>query len=152
MLYSETQISQFKQAIMANDDSTATNKLLAVDLGLKRTGLAISDGLWIAAKPLAIIKANNWRQMLKSIHQYYTQHHCGGIVMGMPYHMNDSDSEQSRWNEKSAQRLQQIYHIPHIILWDERKTSRIAALHSKKKDDSLAATILLNEVLQASTY
>ena len=75
MIYTEEQYQLFKA-------NTFNKKLLAIDLGLKRTGLAICDSLWIASKPLTIIKANNWREMLKKINSHYLEQNCFGIGDG----------------------------------------------------------------------
>lgn len=133
-------------------------RILAIDLGKKRAGLAISDPLGITAQGLPTLQRQNNRQDLEDLADLVSGHGVQLIVMGNPLHMSGNDSRQAAYTREFADRLAQRTGLP-IVFWDERYTTVIAervlresgiGLDKRKKAvDQLAAVILLESYLDA---
>ena len=134
-----------------------TGRLLAIDYGKKRVGLAVSDALQMTANALEtkIIDGGRTR-LFEELERLCVQQKIVGIVVGKPLHMDGSEGEMVELVRKFADELHAKTGIP-IRLWDERLTSLQArnALHSYGKKpsrhksvvDKLAAAFLLQSFL-----
>lgn len=131
-------------------------RILAIDLGKKRTGLAVTDPLKIIASPLDYVSTNELTTYLKS---YLQKEHVEAIVVGMPSRHDNSDSEMTVPAKNLAKKLTTLFPEVDIFTHDERFTSKMA-LHSmlesgmKKKDrrvkgnvDKISAAIILQSFL-----
>ncbi len=133
-------------------------RILAVDFGTRRIGLAVSDPLGMFAVPLKTIPNN--RNTLRSIEEIVEEYHVSRIVVGLPVHLDGSDSEFTRVVRLFVQRLQQVTNVE-IVEWDERFTSKMAEQtlidlgvgkkkrRQKYRVDMLAAVHLLQSYLQS---
>ena len=135
----------------------AAKRVLAIDYGRKRIGLALSDELGLTAQPLAILVRTNRREDLRRLRQICREHRVAEIVVGCPLHMTGETSSAAVEAERFAARLRKELGIP-VNLQDERLTSWEAAQMaarlrpaSRRKDaplDDIAAAILLGEYLE----
>lgn len=138
---------------------TQTNNLtlLGFDFGTKQIGVAVGQTLTNTAKPLGLVNAKdgipNWQQLQAIIQQWQPD----GFVVGIPYNMDDSESEMSLRAKKFANRLHGRYGKPSYHQ-DERLSTREAKqrlsqdpeYESWKKFplDSVAAALILQDWLQ----
>jgi putative Holliday junction resolvase len=133
-------------------------RILAIDLGTKRTGLAVTDPLKILANPLETIETSQLMAYLKS---YCTKEEVETLVLGLPTRLNGQDNEMTPRVMKLKEELEKAFPDLKIALVDERFTSKIAmqsmiAMGSKKKDrkekagnlDKVSAAIILQSYLE----
>jgi len=133
-------------------------RLLALDLGRKRIGLALSDALAITAQGLPTLTRTNIRADIGTIHRLATEHAAGAILLGLPRTLRGEEGRQSAWVRDFGERIRKRTHVP-VVYWDERFTSVEAErvlrqeggdrLSHKGKVDRLAAVILLQSYLDA---
>ena len=135
-------------------------RVLALDVGKKRIGLAVSDDLGITAQGLKTLERTRIRDDLDALREVAREWNIGSLLVGKPLHMSGQESRQSEYTKEFAERLQQHLRIP-LIYWDERLTSAEAermlrqagaSLEQKKKSvDRLAAVLLLESYLEHQT-
>lgn len=127
-------------------------RLLAIDYGIKRTGIAVSDPLQIIASGLTTVETGKLMQFLK---KYFTEENVELVLIGMPKTLRNEATDATPFVEKFIEAFnREIPNIP-IKIVDERFTSKIAfqtMIDSgmKKKDrqnkalvDEISATIIL---------
>lgn len=127
-------------------------RILAVDFGLKRTGLAVSDELRLIANGLTTVKTS---ELLQFIEDYMKRENVDCIVVGEPKQMNGSSSEVEPQIKSFIKMFKNKFPDIKVERCDERFTSRMAfdtmlAAGLKKKDrqnkelvDTISATIIL---------
>ena len=98
-------------------------RILAIDYGTRRTGIAVSDPLRIIAGALTTVET---RQLEKFLADYFSKNDVDTIVLGKPVQMNGSPSETMRYIEPLAARLRRTYPDKDVVLYDERFTSVLA--------------------------
>jgi len=134
-----------------------TLPLLALDVGKKRIGVAVSDRLGYSCRGIACLHRNDsgWpKQALKLIKEYG----CKGIVVGLAKNMDGSEGAQAKDCRKGAAQLQQVISLP-ILFQDERLSTWTAkerlfaqGLNEKKviaKLDQTAAAVILEDFIAA---
>jgi putative Holliday junction resolvase len=134
-------------------------RILAIDYGRKRIGLAVSDELHLTARPLGALLRKNSRQVLRCVSQIARENSVGKILIGHPLHLNGRNSEMAVEAERFAARVQKQLGLP-VEMVDERLTSweaeqQLAGLQgargrarTRHNLDSVAAAILLREYLE----
>ena len=134
---------------------------LAIDYGVKRTGLAVSDPLRIIAGALETVAT---KELEKFVAQYCAQNDVSTIVIGKPSQMNGQPSETMKYIEPLALRLRRAFPDKEIVLYDERFTSVMAqrtilesgigkmARRDKALVDRVAATIILQSYMDATNH
>jgi putative holliday junction resolvase len=133
-------------------------RVFAIDLGTKRTGLAVTDPLKILANPLETIETG---QLLTYLKAYFAKEEVEAIVLGLPIRLNGQDNEMTPRVLKLKEELEKAFPEKKIALVDERFTSKMAmqsmiAMGSKKKDriekagnlDKVSAAIILQSYLE----
>ena len=136
-------------------------RILSIDFGRKRTGLAATDSLKIVANGLATVPT---AQVIDFIKKYMATEEVELIVVGLPRQMTGEPSESTRYLKPFLDRLRkELPEVP-VEMFDERFTSTIAHRSMldggmKKTDrrdkaivDTIAATIILNDYLQSRQY
>jgi len=133
-------------------------RILALDLGKRRIGLAISDELGITAQGLETLQRKNIRDDLAQLKKLASERHVTLIVMGNPLHMSGREGRGTENARDFAARLEALTSIP-VELWDERLTTvqaqRVlresgASIEKRAKAvDRLAAVILLESFLES---
>ncbi len=133
-------------------------RILAIDYGTKRTGLAVTDPLGIIATPLDMVPSHTLEEFLK---KYFTNEDVGTVVVGMPCKMDGSATNATPLVQAFVNRFKKVFPSMQLILHDERFTSKMAmdAMISggmKKKDrrekgnvDKVSATIILQSYLES---
>jgi putative holliday junction resolvase len=134
-------------------------RILCIDYGGKRTGIAVSDPLQIIATGLTTIDTKDFIQFLKD---YTSKEKVEKIIIGMPLNMDDTATHATPLVQNAIKQLAK--HFPHIPVEtvDERYTSKLAKdamlqmglkkmqRRDKKLVDEIAATIMLQEYMQQS--
>jgi putative Holliday junction resolvase len=135
-----------------------SGRILALDLGKRRIGLAVSDELGITAQGLETLQRTNLREDLARLAKLAQQSNVTLIVMGNPLHMSGREGRGTDYARAFASRLEAVTSIP-VQLWDERLTTvqaqRVlresgASIEKRAKAvDRLAAVILLESFLDS---
>jgi len=132
-------------------------RYLALDVGSKRIGVAVSDELGLTAQPvLTLERRRNAREDLRSLGRLARRFGVVGIVVGNPLHLSGEESPRSARTRAFADALGELTGLP-IHLWDERLTTREAhqilyeAGHDRQEHrrivDQVAATLILQSFL-----
>lgn len=134
------------------------SRVLAIDLGTKRTGLAVTDPLRITANPLDTVDT---AQLIKYLQTYCSKEDVEVLVLGHPIRLNGQDNEMTPKVIKLKEELEKTFPQKKVVLIDERFTSKMAmqsmiAMGSKKKDrkekagnlDKVSAAIILQSYLE----
>jgi putative holliday junction resolvase len=134
-----------------------SGRILALDVGKKRIGLAVSDELGWTAQGLETLERTRIREDLARLKQLAEQWSVQMLLVGQPLHMSGEPSRQSEYTREFADRLKEHLSLP-VVFWDERLTSveaeRVlresgASLEKRKKAvDRLAAVLLLESYLE----
>jgi len=132
-------------------------KILAVDLGDARTGLACCDKTEFLASPLCVLHERDINNVLSRVIAAAEEVEAGEIVIGHPKHMNGDEGDRAEKCAFFAKVLAQHVNIP-VTLWDERCTTVMAhdilnetdVRGKKRKEtvDAVAATLILESYLQ----
>jgi putative Holliday junction resolvase len=133
-------------------------RILSIDYGLKRTGIAVTDPLQIIATGLTTLHS---KELIPFLKDYFTREQVEMIIIGWPTNWDESDTHATPLVEKCIKDLQKNFPAIPIKKVDERYTSKMAKdamleMGMKKKDrrnkalvDEIAATIMLQEYLRA---
>jgi putative holliday junction resolvase len=131
-------------------------RIISIDYGGKRTGLAVTDPLQIIATGLAAVESKDLISYLK---KYFATEQVELIIIGMPTNWDDSDTHGTPLVKAAIKKLEKEFPTMPIKTVDERYTSKMAKaamieMGMKKKDrqiksnvDVIAATIMLQEYL-----
>ncbi len=132
-------------------------KIMAVDLGDARTGLACCDRTEFLASPIGVIHETDFNEIIRQVAIASIEYDVKEIVVGYPKNMNGTIGERAEKCEKFANILSQLVDVP-VKLWDERSTTVSATNYlnetntrgKKRKDviDAVAATIILESYLE----
>lgn len=137
---------------------TQQPRYLALDIGQKRIGIAVSDELKVTAHPvMTLVRRPHTREDLRSIARLARKYAVAGIVVGDPLHLSGEASSQTLRAREFARQLGELTGLP-IHLHDERLTSREAhqilyeAGHPRQEHsrqvDQVAAVLILESFLQ----
>jgi putative holliday junction resolvase len=134
------------------------SRILALDLGKKRIGLAISDPLRITAQGMPNLVRTNNRADLEALDALIREHGVGLVLLGNPINMRGAEGRQSGWVREFAETIRSRLGVP-VQLWDERLTSveagrvlRQSGISIEKRAaavDRLSAVILLQSYLDS---
>ncbi|MCL4784649.1 MAG: Holliday junction resolvase RuvX [Bryobacterales bacterium] len=141
-------------------------RILALDLGKKRIGLAVSDLLGVTSQGLPTYHRKNLRADLLAIHLQAKELYASAILMGLPKSLKGEEAKQAQWVREFGTRLEERSGLP-VFYWDERFTSveaeRVLKLKrsgpaggknrlvQKGQVDRLAAVLLLQSYLDAGS-
>jgi len=132
-------------------------RILALDLGRRRIGLALSDPLGLTAQGLETFERTSRREDLARLTRLVREREVERIVIGNPVELSGREGRQSQWAREFAERLADRTGVP-VVLWDERLTSVEAervlreaggAGVTRGSVDRLAAMILLQSYLDS---
>jgi putative Holliday junction resolvase len=147
-----------KPAPSVTKSGSAPERILALDYGRKRIGLAISDELGLTARPLSILERKNRRSDLATLRDICAKHGVTRILVGHPLHITGEAGEMADEAAAFAARIQKDLGLA-VELADERLTSweagqtMVEAGHTSRSRraskhlDDVAAAILLREYL-----
>ena len=144
---------------MESPQSTSKPRLLGLDVGDRRVGVAVSDAMGLTAQPVMTLVRSNRRQDAKSLLRIIRKHNCAEIVVGNPLYMSGDLSPQAAKVQAFAQMLREETGLP-VHPWDERLTtteahrhlhaSGVAGSDHKKVVDQVAAVLILQGYLDAT--
>ena len=133
-------------------------RIMALDVGDRTIGVAISDSMGWTAQGIEVIRRNTWEEDLQRLSQLVKEYEVIEIVVGYPENMNNTIGPRAEAAAEFAGLLENELGLP-VLLWDERLTTMeaertlLAADMSRAKRrkviDKLAATLILQNYLQA---
>ena len=143
---------------MEEQKNTSKGRILALDLGKKRIGLALSDPLGITAQGLPTLQRTNIRGDMAALAQIVSEREVTLLLMGNPLHMSGDAGRQAAYVHEFAERLAAHTGVP-LKYWDERLTTveahrvlRSSGIGIEKRAqaiDKLSAVILLESYLDS---
>lgn len=138
--------------------SLPVGRILAIDYGTKRTGIAVTDILRIVPGGLTTVPTF---QLLTFLEDYFKKEPVDIIVVGLPKNMDGADSESMRYIKPFVAKLENLYPDKRIVMYDERFTSVLAhkaiieagihkmARRNKALVDEISATIILQSYMDS---
>lgn len=133
-------------------------RILSIDYGKKRTGIAVTDSLQLIANGLDVVETKNLEEYIAN---YLAKEEVETIVVGYPRQTNGEDSENMKRITPFYNRLKKLYPNVNVELYDERFTSVLAhqtiiasgigrkARQNKGLVDQISATIILQDYLES---
>ena len=133
-------------------------RILSIDYGRKRTGIAVTDPLQIIANGLTTVASS---QLIDFLTQYMQRESVERVVVGLPRQMNNQPSESMRYITPFVNRFRKLFPNVPIEFFDERFTSVLAhramidgglskmARRNKELVDEISATIILRDYLES---
>jgi putative Holliday junction resolvase len=126
-------------------------KVLALDYGAARTGVAISDATGTIAAPVGVVERADTDDGLARLEAIVREEDVERVVVGLPLTLRGERGEQARASEQFAKRLRNIVDVP-VVLFDERFTTDLAQQYSAGAElDARAAAHLLSSFLAWSS-
>lgn len=135
----------------------AKGRVLALDVGKSRIGLAVSDELGVTAQGIETLQRTRIREDIAALKELVSRWNVRLLLIGAPLHMSGAESRQSEYTREFADRLKRQIQLP-VVYWDERLTSAEAermlrdsgaSLDRRKRAvDQMAAVLLLESYLE----
>jgi putative holliday junction resolvase len=132
-------------------------RILAIDFGTKRIGLALSDPLQMISKPLQTVQFQSNSDFIEILHEIIKKQDVGLIVLGLPMGLQGQDTKKTLEVKKFGKMLESRLPIP-IIYWDESFSTAEANSELKKMGydfmkarefvDAVAASLILRSYLE----
>jgi len=142
-------------------ESGAVGRILALDVGRRRIGLAVSDELGITAQGLETLERANLREDLAALAGTAVRWNVSLLLVGHPVRLSGAEGRQGEWVRQFADKLAAHMGLP-VELWDERLTtveaervlrsSGISIAKRARAKDRLAAVLLLQSYLDHRSY
>ena len=140
-------------------ESGPEGRLLALDLGEARIGLALSDLLGITAQPLPALQRVGSRKDLHKLGALVEEHEVATVVVGLPLKLSGEKGPEAAAAREFAARLERHVGRARVVLWDERLTTvqaeremirgDVRRRRRREKVDSMAAALILQSYLDA---
>lgn len=137
-------------------EASRPKRLLALDLGQKRVGVAVTDELRIAIRPLPPLRRTSWKQLVQAVAALIHDFDAQTLVIGLPLSLDGTEGTAAKEVRRQARNLELSLGLP-VFLQDERLTSieaerelRAAGYHHdeiQKMVDSEAAALILRDYL-----
>ena len=141
---------------MTTEQQANNQPWLGIDLGEKRIGIALSDGLKIAAQPYSVIERTSRKADFAQFQKIVLEHNVGRLVIGLPVQTNGEEGEMAKWVRNYGTALGEAVGLP-VVFQDESLTSEMAAGamaeagYSRKKMkgklDAVAAALILQSYM-----
>ena len=132
-------------------------RVLAIDMGSKRVGLAVSDELRLTVRALPALPRTPWKRLLSSLAELCEQFDVQSIVLGLPLRLDGTEGDAAQEVRRVARNLELSLKLP-LFFQDERLTSKDAESSLRKRGlsadeisdriDSEAASIILSDFLE----
>lgn len=137
-------------------DAPSEGRLLALDLGTKKVGVAVSDELQFTVRGVTVIGRKSWKKFLKEVISLVEEFDAKALVVGLPYNFDGTESEMSREARRLARNFSLSLDIP-VYLQDERVTTYeargrlwkmgVGEKKMRERLDAEAAAIILEDFL-----
>jgi len=132
-------------------------RLVALDLGAKRVGVAVSDESQIAVTPLPFIERRSWKDLLRRVAAIIEGYDARGLVIGLPLGLDGRDGEAAQEARRLAENFRRSLNVP-VYLQDERLTTFAAEEKLKSENvrpeqienrvDSESAALILHDFME----
>jgi putative Holliday junction resolvase len=132
----------------------SAGRWLAIDLGAKRVGLAVSDELRITVNPLQAIERRSWKDLLRRVAAIIESYDARGLVIGLPLSLDGTEGSAAKDARAVAEKFKLSLSIP-VYLQDERLTTFAATAQLKaagrsdyqveREVDSKSAALILHD-------
>jgi putative Holliday junction resolvase len=142
-------------------ERAAGGRILALDVGRRRIGLAVSDELGVTAQGLETLERTNHREDLAALARVAAQWNVSLLLVGHPVKLSGEEGSQAEWVRRFAEGLAAHTGLP-VKLWDERlttaeaervlKQSGISIAKRARAIDRLAAVLLLQSYLDHRSH
>jgi putative Holliday junction resolvase len=139
----------------------SAGRLLALDLGTRRVGVAVSDELRITVNPLPAIERRSWKDLLRRVASVIESYDAQGLVIGLPLSLTGAEGSAAQEARATARKFQLSLRVP-VYLQDERLTTvaataelRDAGRSSREIEaeiDSEAARVILNDFIAQNAH
>jgi putative Holliday junction resolvase len=136
-------------------------RLLGLDVGERRVGVAISDPTGTVARPLTTIVRSSRQADFETVSQLVAEHEVEVVIVGLPLSLDGTEGPQARQTRRYAERMAERLAVP-VAFWDERYSSALAAeIQSGKRRrgrrtrpgiDATAAAVILQSYLDAKAF
>lgn len=137
-------------------------RILALDVGERRIGVAVSDPMGIVARPVATIERASREEDFAAINALVEEHQAELVVVGLPLTLRGEIGPQAKTIKRYAQALKETLPVP-MEMWDERYTTASAEevlrrrndlgrRKGKKGIDAVAAAFILQAYLDSSSH
>lgn len=137
-------------------------RILALDVGERHTGVAISDPTATIARPLTTIEHRSRAEVVAAVSGLVQEYQVGTVVVGRPLSLDGTVGPQAQYVDRYAEALREALDVP-VILWDERFSTATAdevLLQTRKKGarrrarangeiDAIAAAVILRSYLES---
>lgn len=137
-------------------DLPSSGRIIAIDPGTRRCGVAVCDELRVTTRPLAVVKRTSWKKLLSNIKDIVSEFDAKALVIGLPLESDGTESEMSFEARDMARKFNLSLAVP-VYLQDERSTSYEAKgrlwergytpRETRLMADSEAASIILGDFL-----
>src|SRR5688572_22898842 len=153
---------QQKETIKPRDltdisDVPTVGRIVALDPGTKRIGMAVCDEQRVIARPIPVIQRSSWKKLLTQVRAVLAEFDATALVVGLPYNFDGTESEMTAEARDMARKFSLSLDVP-VYLQDERATTyeargRLWAAGLEEKQmgsvlDSEAASIILSDFLE----
>ena len=145
-----------RAALPQGTSESEMGRILAIDYGRRRIGLALSDELGATAQPLLTIERTNRRELLRRLREICVKHKVAHIVVGHPLHMTGEAGEMAAEAAAFAMRLSKEVRIEtelvdeRLTTWEARETMMETKSRRKGEPiDAIAAAVLLRDYLES---
>jgi putative Holliday junction resolvase len=145
-----------KEVDRDNRSPGAPGRVLALDVGARRVGVAVSDEMRVTVRPLKALRGTNWKRLLKALSELCVEFDVRGVVLGLPLRLDGSEGDAAAEVRRVARKLELSLSLP-VNLQDERLTSKDAEAALRREGlgerevyanaDSEAAAIILRDYL-----
>ena len=152
---SDLNVEQFASALQGGDGRYG--RILALDLGTKTIGMAISNSEWTISSPVDTIRRKKFTPDVTSLLAYAQSENVKGLVMGLPLNMDGSEGPRAKATRAFVRNMRAFTDLP-VLYWDERlssfaaEQSMLEADMTRKKRarniDQVAAAIILQGCLE----
>jgi len=136
-------------------------RVLALDVGERRIGVAISDPTGTVARPLCTLRRSSRAEDFAAIQRLIDEHAVDKVVIGLPLTLRGEEGPQARRIERYAEALMEALSVP-VEMWDERYTTAVAEEILRRADrrkrkrrrespdvDAVAAAVILQGFLDS---
>lgn len=133
-------------------------RLVGIDYGRKRLGIAMTDGLGITAQGHPTVTTSGFEDAVKQVLAFVSEHEVVSIVVGLPLNMDGSRGEMAKEADRFGRALEERSGIE-VVFWDERLTSEQAkrflnqggrSRSTRGEVDRVAAALMLESYLRAN--
>ena len=139
----------------------SAGRLLALDLGARRVGVAVSDELRITVNPLPAIERRSWKDLLRRVAAVIESYDARALVIGLPLSLDGAEGSAAQEARATAAKFRRSLPLP-VYLQDERLTTLTATAQLKEAGrnerevkqqvDSESATVILGDFIALSAH